>query len=167
MNVLAYPAFLNRNFPSKHLQFSNTPVQRKTLCVESTCFFFHLSSPQMNFTIWQSAGSKSLQHCHGTRKNYCPCLKVPSQSQGNRSWSLTTAGFVSSYRNVSKIIQQVGGIVRRLSVINLVSVQCAKWKNILSTSTLMLAQSISSLIPGNVWDIQWVIMERDQRGAKV
>lgn len=81
-NILFYPPFLNRNFLSKQLlkaQFSNTPVQRKTLWMESAPFS-HLAASQLNLIFWQPVGSESLQHCHGTRKNYCPCLRMPSQN---------------------------------------------------------------------------------------
>lgn len=47
LNILSYPPFLNRNFPSKHLlkvPFSSTPMQRKTLWMKSVCSFFSFGS---------------------------------------------------------------------------------------------------------------------------
>lgn len=172
LNILAYPPFLNRNFPTKHLlkaQLSNSPVQRKTLCMESVCSFFSFGSTTAELHYLTICGKQIPTPLSWDQEELLslPRDAKPKPTQGNKSWSLTSAGFVSGHRNVSKLMQQVGGMVRSLSGISLVSVQCAKWNNILSASSLMLAQSKSTLIPGNVLDIQRVVMERDQRGMWV
>lgn len=87
--------------------------------------FFHFPAAQLTLTICGKQIPKTLPWDQEELLSL-PQDAKPKPTQGNKSWALTSADIVSSHRNMLKIRQQVGGTVRDLSVINWVSVQCAK-----------------------------------------
>lgn len=64
---------------SQRLNFPTFQCKEKACGWSLSVPFFNLEVPQLNLTIGQIVGSKSLQYSHGTGKNYCPFLRMPSQ----------------------------------------------------------------------------------------
>lgn len=112
------------------VQFS-TPVQRKPLWMESVGSHFNVTAPQLNLKTWQiqqvNPHKTVIKQRLTLTTSGCWAKAYPKVT----SLSLTSGDFVSGHRHESKIKQEFGGMVRSLSMISLVSVLCAKHKNIL------------------------------------